>query len=294
MTRELRSCETRPIVSAVIDLLAPTDWQMTFGERAALEGILSQLKPALSIEIGTAEGGSLRRIATHSEHVHSFDLVEPAPAVRELANVTLHTGDSHVLLSAHLTELESAHANVDFALVDGDHTAEGVRQDVVALLSSDAVGRCVILIHDTANEVVREGLERVGYHDYAKIKHLDLDFIAGHLSSRGAFHHQLWGGLGVIVVDDSQSGGDGLSPSEFYSSFELFAALRDALVEADQSASPRSPREVILAPKEREGALVRDLHGARAALAAMQRSASWRLTAPLRMGKRTVQERRRK
>src|SRR3954468_12229619 len=73
-------------------------WQMGFGERAVVVGLLADVRPKLAIEIGTAEGGSLRRIASMSEEVHSFDLVEPEPSIRALANVTLHTGDSHVLL----------------------------------------------------------------------------------------------------------------------------------------------------------------------------------------------------
>ena len=59
----------------MIGILAPSHWQMTFGERAAIEGILAQLRPRVAIEIGTAEGGSLERIAHYSERVHSFDLV---------------------------------------------------------------------------------------------------------------------------------------------------------------------------------------------------------------------------
>ena len=44
---------------------------------ADIKPIQPQLQPELAIEIGTAEGGSLRRVAHHSTHVHSFDLVEP-------------------------------------------------------------------------------------------------------------------------------------------------------------------------------------------------------------------------
>jgi len=58
---------------------------MSFGERAALEGILSQLTPDLALELGTAEGGSLERLAHHSAEVHSFDLVAPSLPVAELA-----------------------------------------------------------------------------------------------------------------------------------------------------------------------------------------------------------------
>src|SRR5438067_2063584 len=91
-------------------------WQMSPGERAAVEGILGELRPALAIEIGTAEGAGLRRIAAHAGEVHSFDLEQPS--LEPPANAVLHTGDSHHLLPAFLAELAAAGRNVDFALVD--------------------------------------------------------------------------------------------------------------------------------------------------------------------------------
>ena len=102
-----------PAVPATIDILKASPWQMTYGERSALEGILSQLKPKVSIEIGTAEGGSLRRVARHSGHVHSFDLVTPDSSVQELENVTFHTGDSHALVPELLAKLAGEGGAVD-------------------------------------------------------------------------------------------------------------------------------------------------------------------------------------
>ena len=275
----------------MIELLSACPCQMTFGERAALEGILAQLEPDLAIEIGTAEGGSLRRIAAHSREVHSFDLVEPTRPVEELANVVLHTGDSHALLPEYLSALAGAGRNVDFALVDGDHTAEGVRRDVHDVLASEAVARTVILIHDTANEIVRSGLDMVDFGEWAKVKHVDLDFIPGHLSNGGPFHHQLWGGLGLVVVDSRPDVGrfGGPQEREFYSSFELFAAIRDGLVDAERTGRSSSPREVVAGgPTEAERVLQRDLERSRATLNAIQQSWSWRLTAPLRALKHAI------
>lgn len=283
----------------MIEFLRTKAWQMTFSERAALEGVLSQLKPQLAVEIGTAEGGSLRRIATHSVEVHSFDLVEPEAAVRDLPNVTLHTGDSHVMLAEFLDHLAGAGGRVDFALVDGDHTAEGVRQDLEALLTAEAVQRCVILIHDTANDVVRGGLERVSYGSYPAVSHHDLDFLPGHLSSGGPYHHQLWGGLGLVVVDRETPGG---GETGFYSSFEIFAAVRDALVLAEGSGRPASPREVVrlqagdpspdLRAEDRGLGLSAELERTRAVLDSVVSSASWRATAPLRSLARSIRTRR--
>ncbi len=67
---------------------------MRYGERFALEGILESLKPRLAIEIGTAQGGSLRRIAAHAEEVHSFDIVPEIEALeREPGEPQVHQSE---------------------------------------------------------------------------------------------------------------------------------------------------------------------------------------------------------
>ncbi len=86
---------------------------MSLGERAAVEGVLAQLRPQLSIEIGSMEGAGLRRIAAYSGQAHSFDL-EP-PSLPTADNVTLHISDSHALLAPFLDELAQQDRNVDFA-----------------------------------------------------------------------------------------------------------------------------------------------------------------------------------
>jgi hypothetical protein len=192
-------------------MLAATPWQMTIGERAGLEGVLAQLRPALAIEIGTAEGGSLTRVAEYSDEVHSFDLVDPQLPVAELDHVHLHVGDGHALLPEFLAELSAAGRNVDFVLVDGDHSADGVRRDLVDLLESDAIGQTVILLHDTINEEVRAGIDAVDYRHYEKVRIFEPDAIPGTMSLHPNYLGQLWGGLGVIVCGSQPlelNGGD--------------------------------------------------------------------------------------
>jgi Methyltransferase domain len=184
------------------DILHDTVWQMSPGERAAIKGILSELAPALAIEIGTGQGGSLRRIAAASQTVHAFDDSEPSgDLVAALRNVTFHTGDSHELLPRLLAQLAERRANVDFALVDGDHSPQGVKRDVEDLLASPAVGRTLIVLHDTANPAVREGLEAVDYSAFSKLTWVDLDWVPGFILREGHARGQAWGGLGVVVVD---------------------------------------------------------------------------------------------
>jgi hypothetical protein len=180
-----------------LDLFARSEWQMAAGERAAIEGVLSQLKPSLAIELGTAQGGSLRCISAHSAEVHSFDV---DPQVSDVPDhVTLHRGDIHELLPRLLRRLEREGREVDFVLVDGDHTAAGVRRDLDDLLSSSAVSQTLILVHDTANEDVRAGLADVDFDRFEKVAYVDLSFVD--LRPAPGILREHWGGLGMVVAD---------------------------------------------------------------------------------------------
>lgn len=260
-------------------LFESSPWQMTFGERAALEGILAQLKPALAIEIGTAEGGSLARVAAYSTEVHSFDLVEPLAEARALPNVTFHTGDNHVLLPEVLARLTDAGRNVDFVLVDGDHSAAGVRKDLEDLLASPAIGQTVILMHDSINPEVRAGLTAVDYFGYAKVRYLELDMVAGELSSNPLHFDQMWGGLGLVWVD-SEWGAAGQNQSRRFEPFDLIQAARAVKQATGDPAGAGlvAATEELIARADRAEADVRALKG----------SASWRVTEPLRAVKRAL------
>jgi hypothetical protein len=193
-----------------MDILARADWQMSLGERAVLEGFLAQLKPELAIEIGTAAGGSLARIAAHSDEVHAIDLtdekLQSCPP-----NATFHLGDSKGVLPSLLEELAERERNVDFVLVDGDHSATGVAADLGALLESPAVGRTVILVHDSFNPIVRSGIESVGLADRPGVIGFDLDAVPGRLGKAGGFRDQLLGGFAVVIVDRAAATGTGIN-----------------------------------------------------------------------------------
>lgn len=185
-----------------LDVLSDPLWQMHYGERFALEGILRSLAPGLAIEIGRANGGSLRRIAAHSTEVHSFDLVDGPERLREeLDNVVFHTGDSSVQVPEQLAEFSAAGRRVDFALVDGDHSADGVRRDAEALLAAECCSRTVIVFHDTSNEEVRAGLDAVGFERHPHAALVLLDFVPGFVVQSGVYEGAIWNGLGLVVLD---------------------------------------------------------------------------------------------
>jgi hypothetical protein len=248
---------------------------MSLGERAAVEGVLSCLRPAVSIEIGTLRGGSLTTISAHSGVVHSFDFSrDPAITPERFPNVIFHEGDSHRLLPEVLEELARSSTDVDFALVDGDHSAGGVRCDVEDLLDSPAVEKTVILVHDTLNERVRAGLREVDF-DREKVTQVELDFVVGQLWDGGPFDHDLWGGLGLIVTGLDfvrPASGDVGRP---YDSVDVYSTFRRAVKDGGVERPPYGEVHRL----EQEIALVRD------SMHRMERSLSWRLTEPLRRAK---------
>jgi hypothetical protein len=288
-------------------------WQMSLGERAAVEGVLAQLQPSLAIEIGSAEGACLRRIAAHAREVHSFDL--SAPALQAPANATLHTGDSHELLPQFLSELAEQDRNVDFVIVDGDHTPEGVRQDIEDLLDSRALARTVILIHDTANERVRRGLDQVRYAAWPKVAHVELDWIPGQLFAEAALRNELWYGIGLVLVDSGRLAylNGSVFEQRYHPAAALLAEIRE-LVVARERVPPGSGdhdheldalrRRVATLGAELGSAMSREmalqeellaaryrLEGAERALENIKSSVSWRVTEPLRGAKRRASRR---
>jgi methyltransferase family protein len=171
--------------------------EMSYGEQAAVCGILSVLKPRLALELGTFRGGSLAPMAAYSQEVHTFDIASHVSEA--LPNVTYHIGDSQITLPQVLRGLAEAHRHVDFVLVDGDHSRAGVEADMSNLLHSPTLSTSVILLHDCANEGVREGARNAILRARG-IAYADLSFVAPPARRRSPLR-ELWGGLGIVVVD---------------------------------------------------------------------------------------------
>jgi hypothetical protein len=217
-----------PLEHSPLALMLEGHSQMSFGERAALEGILAQLRPQLAIEIGTAEGGTLSRIAGYSAEVHSIDITHEELSVELPEHVTLHAGPSQQLLPSLLDELTADARSVDFALVDGDHSFEGVANDLRVLLGSPVTARSVIVVHDSMNEEVRAGIESVGLGDYQKVVYYELDFVPGYMYRGGIVDQAVWGGLGLIVCDTHRSKAYDPSPRQqrYYEPYPAIHRMR--------------------------------------------------------------------
>jgi Methyltransferase domain len=196
-----------PVPFHLTPVAAEVHWMMQLGERFAFEGLLSQIQPRIAVEIGTWEGGSLRRIAAHAGHVHAFDIDERSvPHVEALDNVTLHLGDSAVEVPRVLAELHARGESVDFALVDGLHTYDAVQADARALLAADACHTTTIVFHDSAHAEVRRGLEDLDLPAHPKVGLFLPDFVPGYRVRDDAalsaeIRDRAFNGLGLLVLD---------------------------------------------------------------------------------------------
>jgi hypothetical protein len=227
----------RPVEEAPAALMRDGDTQMSFGERAAVEGLLGQLRPGLAVEIGTAEGGSLRRICGHAAEVHSID-VSHEPLGEAPGNATLHAGPSAQLLPGLLESFATDGRTIDFALVDGDHSFEGVAGDLGALLASSAARRTVVLVHDSMNAEVRAGIESVGLDSHRHVVYFELDFVPGYVYRIGAAANTAWGGLALVVTGAERSPAYAESARQplYHEPFEALQRLR-----AEGLDEPRHP-----------------------------------------------------
>lgn len=178
-------------------------WQMNHSERLAIKAILSGLMPRCSLEIGTFRGGSLSLISQYSDIVFSIDIdITVKEKYGHLKNVVFLTGPSQQILPILFDELTEKGIHVDFILVDGDHSYDGVRQDLNAVFSYKADAPVVVLCHDTFNPSCRQGAMDADWAKARHVRYADLDFIPGRMVEHGGGGDgEMWGGLGLIYLD---------------------------------------------------------------------------------------------
>jgi len=179
----------------------PLYWEMVNAEKIALLNILKDIKPCISIEIGTRKGGSLQLIAALSEEVYCLDI---DPAIEELGNTFSNThfviGDSKETLPILLRQLADDGKQADFILIDGDHSMEGVKADIDNILKINISRPLTVLMHDSFNPDCRQGMLDADYTKNPFVDTVDIDFIQGIYSPSESTRAEMWGGFGMIYL----------------------------------------------------------------------------------------------
>jgi hypothetical protein len=186
---------------------------MLIPERIALTGLLARLRPQRALEVGVFHGGSLSLIAQFCERVWALDIDPEVPHRFHLpSNVDLRIGDPTDLLPNMLNELDAAGVALNFALIDADHSADGVRRDIETLIQRPTPPRepMFILMHDSGNAECRRGISNAGWAACPYVHHVELDFVPGQIiehairDGRG----EVWGGLALAYLSPQPRTGD--------------------------------------------------------------------------------------
>ena len=194
-------------------------WEMVNAEKIALLNLLSDIKPVVSIEIGSKEGGSLQLISQLSHTVYSLDI---DPSVKNLgkkfSNVDFIIGDSKDTLPVLLNDLHDKNQQPDFILIDGDHSAEGVKRDIENILQLKITKPLVILMHDSFNPTCRRGMLDVDYTISNHVEKIEIDFVQGVFSPSATTKGEMWGGFGLIHLNpDTNNNNPRIEQSNAYS-----------------------------------------------------------------------------
>lgn len=183
----------------------PLHWQMTPCERFALRGILESRRPKLAVEIGTYKGGSLQVLAKYAREVISVDLdpLVGSSLKEKFPNVSFRSGDSLETIPKLVKELNDTGAPVEFVLIDGDHSSNGVQRDIEAILQLKPLKDIAILMHDSFNPHCRQGMLSVNWQEFDHVKFVELDLIPGIYHYNGydtAEPRSMWGGFAFALV----------------------------------------------------------------------------------------------
>ncbi len=177
-------------------------WQMEPGEQAAMVAMLAGLRPQLAIEIGSRYGGSMQVLSRYARRVISLDI---DPTCRErlgprFPNAEFITGDSSQTFRPLLEKLDREAAALGFILIDGDHSARGVKCDIECLLEYRPTCPLFVVMHDSFNPNVRSGIRSARWSENQFVHSVELDYLPGILASGGEENREMWGGFALAIL----------------------------------------------------------------------------------------------
>jgi predicted O-methyltransferase YrrM len=176
-------------------------WSMSKAEQSVLIQLLQQIKPKVSIEIGTYNGGSLQALSAYSEQVYAIDLM---PKYRDercdaFNNVDYLIGDSKTIVPELVDKLNNSNDTVEFVLIDGDHSSQGVLDDITNILKLVPKQPIVIILHDSFNPNCRKGIKAYNYNSNNYVHAVELDYVTG-LFNHDGLYREMWGGFAAIFM----------------------------------------------------------------------------------------------
>lgn len=185
----------------------PNPWMMSNWEKHSFISIIQQHKPEVAIEIGNAEGGSLQVLNKLVPKVYALDLYEEVhqKLKPQFPSVEFYTGDSKKILPQLLRSIQEKNEKIGFVLIDGDHTSEGVKADINAVLENYIpVTTLIILFHDSFNPECRKGIVEASWQNCPYVHFVDIDYVPGtyvnDMQNGKLQKRTMWGGLSLALL----------------------------------------------------------------------------------------------
>ncbi len=171
-----------------------------------LISLLEALRPEYAIEIGTAQGGSLAALARFAKRVYTLD-IDPTCRQRlepHFPQVEFVTGHSRQTLPLLLQRLQTAQCPLSFILIDGDHSRQGVRQDIENILKYRPLRPLLVVLHDSFNPECRQGMLEANWAMSPYVHQVELDYVTGVFLARPDRYREMWGGLAIAQLYPSE------------------------------------------------------------------------------------------
>ncbi len=181
-------------------------------ERVFLFGILQGLQQEYvrAVEIGTWKGGTMHLLRRACDELYCVD---PEPQWIADPSIKTRSGKTVELIKGYSPDaLKDIPAPFTFVFVDGDHSAEGVYRDAMALEPLMESGG-VICFHDASHPPVQEGLARV-QRDWKRPN----DFYERACDTISRTPDGVFGGIAMMIVEAQQQ--PDLEPASFYKKTE--------------------------------------------------------------------------
>jgi len=183
----------------------PLHWQMTRCEKFGFASILNVASPKTAIEIGTYQGGSLQMLSMHCGKVYSVDISDQYrdSLKKRFSNVEFLLGDSKNILPKLLRRIKENGEELGFVLIDGDHTAAGVKSDIENILRHVPTCPLYVVMHDSFHPPCRKGMLSVEWEQSEYVHYVEIDFIPGVYHTHAfdtAPPRSMFGGLALALL----------------------------------------------------------------------------------------------
>ena len=147
------------------DVLREAPILMTWPERVALYALVFGMRPERLLEIGTNMGGSAMVIAAAMTDagIGRMICVDPAPVVASEHRARIAPRGEMLVGGSPEARPEAARmagGNFDFALIDGDHSHDGVVRDIEGVLPV-MTDTAFLLFHDVHYQPVQTAIDEM-------------------------------------------------------------------------------------------------------------------------------------